>query len=149
MVTIVSYDDNRHRQPVIELWKSVFGYEDPRNDPARSIDKKLSVKDGLIFVAKENDKVLGTIMAGYDGHRGWIYSLAVIPEKRNLKIGTKLLEHAEHKLRELGCVKINLQIMGSNESVKQFYVKNGYAVEERISMGKVLHENVCTTPVKF
>jgi len=81
-------------------------------------------------------------MAGYDGHRGWIYSLAVLPGKRKSRIGTRLLEHAEKELSACGCVKINLQINIDNASVKGFYLKNGYAVEERISMGKEIPENI-------
>ena len=81
-------------------------------------------------------------MAGYDGHRGWIYSLSVAPDMRKKKIGTKLLHHAEHALAELGCVKINLQIVESNNNVKSFYEKNSYAEEARISMGKEIPHNI-------
>jgi len=100
------------------------------------------VDDGLFFVAMENGKVVGTIMAGYDGHRGWIYSLAVIPERRRVRIGARLLQHAETELRKLGCVKINLQIFERNVIVKEFYLKKGYDVEDRISMGKEIVENI-------
>jgi ribosomal protein S18 acetylase RimI-like enzyme len=81
-------------------------------------------------------------MAGYDGHRGWIYSMTVVPEKRNLNVGTTLLKRAENELKKLGCVKINLQIFKDNESVKDFYLKNGYSVEDRISMGKEIKANI-------
>ena len=81
-------------------------------------------------------------MAGYDGHRGWIYSMAVHPDHRMQGIGTALLAFAEKKLSSLGCVKINLQIMEGNEDVRRFYQTNGYAVEKRVNMGKRLGENV-------
>jgi ribosomal protein S18 acetylase RimI-like enzyme len=108
------------------------------------IDKKLAVDDDLFFIAIDTEKeiIVGAIMAGYDGHRGWIYSLAVIPELRRAIIGTNLLKRAENELIKLGCVKINLQIMQNNEIVKEFYLKNGYQIEERISMGKELTENI-------
>ena len=102
------------------------------------IDKKTRVADGLFFVALEEDTVIGTVMAGYDGHRGWIYSLAVLPAYRKRGIGTALLEHAEKKLANLGCVKVNLQVMEGNETVVGFYHANGYSTENRISMGKRL-----------
>lgn len=135
------FDNSKHREQVIELWYSVFNIKDARNKPELSIDKKLSVNDDLFFIARVDDQIIGTIMAGYDGHRGWIYSMAVIPEKRKLKIGTALLKHAENELKKQGCVKINLQIFKDNENVKNFYLKNGYSVEERISMGKEIREN--------
>jgi ribosomal protein S18 acetylase RimI-like enzyme len=141
-VDIVPFDNGQHRGQVVNLWKRVFGYPDQRNEPSLVIDKKVAVSDGLFFVAMDEDQVLGTIMAGYDGHRGWVYSMAVVPERRREGIGTRLLEHAEAELRDLGCVKINLQIFGSNEPVKGFYLENGYNVEDRTSMGKEISENV-------
>lgn len=141
-VEIRPYDNSEHRSQVIDIWTSVFKYKDPRNNPSLSIDKKIAANDNLFFIAIDNGEIIGTIMAGYDGHRGWIYSLAVIPEKRRGKIGTKLLKHAENELKELGCVKINLQIHQHNEIVKKFYLNNGYDIEERISMGKEISENI-------
>lgn len=77
-------------------------------------------------------------MAGYDGHRGWIYSLAVRPDHQSQGVGIKLMAHAEASLRELKCLKVNLQVLDTNEGVVEFYKKLGYLVEPRISMGKVL-----------
>lgn len=141
-VEIEPYNNSKHRKQVIELWESVFAPKDERNRPELVIDKKLSVKDNLFFIAREANQVIGTIMAGYDGHRGWIYSMAVIPKKRKMNVGTLLLKHAENELKKLGCVKINLQIFKDNESVKDFYLKNGYLIEERISMGKEIKDNI-------
>ncbi|HEX3018790.1 MAG TPA: GNAT family acetyltransferase [Chitinispirillaceae bacterium] len=141
---ILNYDDNKHRSQVVNIWKSVFNYKDSRNDPEFLIDCKLSVNDNLFFVAVSQNQVVGTIMAGYDGHRGWIYSLAVIAENRNEHIGTKLLVHAENELKKLGCPKIKLQILKSNETVKEFYLKNNYQIEELICMGKEIKENIKT-----
>jgi ribosomal protein S18 acetylase RimI-like enzyme len=138
---IKTYDD-RYKEQVVLLWKTVFGYKDARNDPELAVNKKLEAKDGLFFIAVDGHKVIGTVMAGYDGHRGWIYSLAVIPEYRKQKIGSGLLQHAEGELEKRGCMKINLQILKTNETVKQFYLRNGYDVEERISMGKEIKSNV-------
>ena len=138
---IITYNNNRHRAEVTALWQLIFSYKEARNAPEFIIDQKISVNDGLFFVANENGRVIGTIMAGYDGHRGWIYALAVLPDERKMRVGSQLLDYAEEKLKSLGCSKINLQILSSNESVKQFYMKNGYIIEERISMGKVIEEN--------
>jgi enoyl-CoA hydratase/carnithine racemase/ribosomal protein S18 acetylase RimI-like enzyme len=140
--TIESYDNDKHREPVILLWKEVFGYETEHNVPELVIDKKLAHGDDLFFVAVNNRSVFGTIMAGYDGHRGWIYSLAVSPAVRKQRVGSRLLEFAEQKLTDLGCLKINLQILSSNEGVQKFYISNGYQTEERISMGKRLPQHI-------
>jgi ribosomal protein S18 acetylase RimI-like enzyme len=124
------------------LWNRVFGYGDARNSPELAIDKKLEAGDSLFFVAASGQDVVGTVMAGYDGHCGWIYLLAVSPEHRHRGIGTALIRHAEDELARRGCVKINLQILESNESVVKFYFSNGYAVEKRISMGKQIQKNI-------
>lgn len=137
-VEIVEYDDQAHRSRVIGLWSDVFAYPTSHNEPSLVIDRKLAVSDGLFFVALVENRVVGTVLAGYDGHRGWIYSLAVQPELRRQRIGSALLASAEQKLAALGCVKINLQIAEGNECIEPFYVTHGYTVEKRISMGKRL-----------
>lgn len=135
---ITEFDNSKHRDQVIELWENVFAYTAPYNSPGLVIDKKLEIKDGLFFVAQNEGEVLGTVMAGYDGHRGWIYSMAVFPDYQRQGIGTALLSYTQGKLENLGCLKINLQITGVNEAVQKFYSANGYSVEQRISMGKKL-----------
>jgi len=131
-----------HRSQVVALWKTVFGYETAHNNPALVIDKKVEVDDQLFFVAVVDTTVVGTIMAGYDGHRGWIYSVAVSPSHRRQGIGSRLVSHAERALTCKGCVKINLQIMEGNESVAGFYASLGFSIEKRVSMGKRISENV-------
>lgn len=124
------------REAVLALWGEVFAYDQPHNSGAASIDRKLRHADGLFWVATQRGKIVGTIMAGYDGHRGWIYSLAVAPAQRGHGLGSRLLRVAELTLARLGAPKINLQIVAENREVVEFYRKNGYRVEPRISMGK-------------
>jgi len=140
--TICTFNDSAHRDKVIALWEAVFGYETAHNRPALVIDKRLAVEDGLFFVAIHGTDVIGTIMAGYDGHRGWIYSVAVHPEHRKQGIGSQLVTHAERALTGRGCMKINLQIVAGNEAVAAFYESLGYAVEPRVSMGKRIQANI-------
>jgi len=140
--TIVSFSNSEHRKGVIALWHAVFGYETAHNEPSLVIDRKLAVDDGLFFVAVCDDVVVGSIMAGFDGHRGWLYSLAVAPEYRNRDIGTDLVSKAERTLATLGCMKINLQIIEGNEDVQAFYASLGYSAEVRVSMGKRIPENI-------
>jgi ribosomal protein S18 acetylase RimI-like enzyme len=140
--SIQRFDMSAHRDQVVELWQRAFGYSSPHNAPQFVIDKKQEAGDGLLFVAETDGRVVGSIMAGYDGHRGWLYSLAVLPEYRKRGIGSRLVRHAEQQLRELGCPKINLQILKGNEQVEAFYRKLGYEAEQRISMGKQIQENI-------
>lgn len=140
--TILGYNADVHRDGVIHLWTTVFGYETEHNDPALALDRKRAIGDDLIFVALSDSNVIGSIMAGYDGHRGWLYALAVLPGHRNKGIGSSLVSEAERALTALGCMKINLQINQSNESVPAFYASLGYSKEERISMGKCIPQNI-------
>lgn len=136
---IVPYHDATHREEVEQLWRSIFAYQAPHNAPQVVIDEKLKHKDDLFFVTLERGKVVGTVMAGYDGHRGWIYSIAVSPQRRRRGIASALLDHAIGKLKQLGCLKVNLQIIEDNESTQKFYLANGFSPEPRISMGKKLY----------
>ena len=125
---------------VITLWISVFAYPSPHNQPATVIRQKLAVQRELFFVALLDGSLVGTVMGGYDGHRGWVYSLAVSPEARRRGIGAALMQCVERELVARGCAKINLQVLASNAGTVEFYKKLGYAVEERVSMGKVVRE---------
>jgi GNAT superfamily N-acetyltransferase len=138
---IVSFNNAAHREQTIALWRDAFGYLTPHNEPGLVIDKKTGFDDRL-FVAVDDEHVVGTVMAGYDGHRGWIYALAVLPRRRGEGIGSALLDFAERRLAELGCVKINLQIAEGNESIEAYYLGKGYATERRISMGKLVERNI-------
>jgi ribosomal protein S18 acetylase RimI-like enzyme len=140
--SIQQFEAHAHRTQVAELWQRVFGYQSAHNAPHFVIDKKLVVGDGLFFVAQAEGKVVGSIMAGYDGHRGWIYSLAVLPEYRRRGLGSRLMRYAEERLKLLGCPKINLQILEENKAVEAFYRKLGYQAEPRTSMGKKIPENI-------
>ena len=130
--------EKEYEAEVVSLWREVFAYPAPHNNPAFTIGLKLRKDRDLFFVALDDDKVIGTVMGGYDGHRGWIYLLAVSPVARRRGVGTALVRHMEAVLRELGCPKINLQVLPDNERVIEFYRKLGFKVEERISMGKVM-----------
>jgi ribosomal protein S18 acetylase RimI-like enzyme len=84
--------------------------------------------------------VIGTALAGYDGHRGWLYAMAVSAAHQRKGVGTLLVREAESRLRGLGCGKLNLQVRATNERVVAFYRALGFEVEERVSMGKRLDD---------
>lgn len=123
---------------VVTLWTEVFGYPASHNNPSRSLHRKLNHDRDLLRVAIESGRVIGTVMGGYDGHRGWLYSVAVDPAHRRRGVATALVREMERLLADRGCPKINLQILATNPQAVAFYRSLGYVVEERISMGKVL-----------
>lgn len=123
---------------VVKLWRHVFPDSPPWNDPHKDIARKLSVQRELFIVAVLEDELVGTAVGGYDGHRGWVYYVAVKPDLRRQGIGAALMQRVEQDLAELGCPKLNLQIRAENTDVVAFYESLGYHVEERVSMGKRL-----------
>lgn len=137
-ISIGGFSNSHHRAAVIVMWSEVFGYQAAHNQPERVIDLKIAVDDGLFFVATSGDEVIGTVMAGYDGHRGWIYSVAVSPAHRRKGLGSELVSHAEAALASRGCLKVNLQVVEANAVVVDFYRTLGYEIEPRVSMGKRL-----------
>jgi ribosomal protein S18 acetylase RimI-like enzyme len=133
-----AYDD-ADEAAVIALWNEVLPDDASHNDPATAIRNKLAVERDLFFVAVEGGAVVGTVLGGYDGHRGWVYSLAITPQCRRRGVGSALVRRLEQALARRGCLKVNLQVRSSNAAVVAFYEKLGYAVEPRVSMGKRLY----------
>jgi hypothetical protein len=127
------------RAGLLALWTVIFRAGSAHNDPATSLDKKLRIDPELLLVSVKDDVVVGSVMGGYDGHRGWIYSLAVTPSLRRQGIASALMREIEEKLRERGCLKVNLQVLSFNAEVVALYESLGFSVEERISMGKKLY----------
>jgi len=126
------------REEVVALWKISFAGDPPRNEPSLVIDRKLLENDELFFVGVSSGSVVGTVLAGFDGVRGWAYHLAVAPELRRRGLAGALMDHAEAMLLSRGCPKLNLQVRTSNAEVVAFYESRGYAIDQVISLGKVL-----------
>lgn len=124
-------------EAVIALWH-VTELTRPWNDPARDIERKLAMDDDLLLVGTIDGHVIGTVMAGYEGHRGWINYLAVDPTHRRAGHGRTLMNAAEDRLRALGCPKINLQVRASNPEAIAFYERMGFAGDDTVSLGKRL-----------
>ena len=95
----------------------------------------------MFLIAELNTHVVGTVMAGYDGHRGWINFLAVDPAQQRQSVGRRLMDRSEQHLRERGCPKINLQIRSDNRSALEFYERLGYSIDDVVSMGKQLQND--------
>ena len=125
---------------VEQLWEELFPGGSSHNEPRRVIRDKLAVQKELFFVAEDNGAIIGTIMSGYDGHRGWLYAVAVKPAFQRKGVGRRLVDHAVSALSNLGCPKVNLQVRSTNADVVDFYTAIGFSIEERISMGKRLSD---------
>ena len=123
------------QQAVIDLWDRC-GLLRPWNNPMKDIGRKLSANPDWFLVAVVRNKIAGSIMIGYEGHRGWINYLAVEPSLRRQRIGRRLMEEAEMLLQKAGCPKINLQIRSTNSEAAGFYVSLGYVRDDVISLGK-------------
>ncbi len=126
---------------VVELWREC-GLVVPWNDPKKDIRRKLSVQREMFLVGLVGSDLVATVMAGYEGHRGWINYLAVAVDSRARGFGRRMMDEAEARLRKMGCPKINLQIRMSNSGVIDFYQALGYSVDDVVSMGKRLEADI-------
>lgn len=122
---------------VIALWHAC-GLTRPWNDPKRDIARKLTEQPELFLVGEDDGRVVATAMIGYDGHRGWVYYVAVEPALQGRGYGRMLMARAEALLRERGCPKINLLVRKGNDAVMAFYEKLGYGADAAVSLGKRL-----------
>ncbi len=125
------------QEAVVQLWLDC-GLVVPWNDPLEDIQRKLSLQREMFLVGLVGDQLVAAVMAGYEGHRGWINYLAVAPDHRNRGFGQDMMAEAEARLRALGCPKINLQVRNSNAGVIEFYRRIGYSIDDVTSMGKRL-----------
>ena len=138
MIRIVEYRAD-HFAGIDRLWRIVFPDDPPRNRAEFAIPAKLALEDGLLLVAETaGAKVVGTVIAGWDGHRGWLYAVAVDPDAQRQGVGRALVAAALDRLTACGCGKVNLQIRAGNTAVVAFYERLGFAVEPRTSMGRTI-----------
>jgi ribosomal protein S18 acetylase RimI-like enzyme len=129
------------REALVALW-SICELTRPWNNPHRDIDRKLARDGDNLLVLEEDNQLIGSVMVGYEGHRGWVNYLAVHPDHRRQGLGRLLMDEAERRLRDLGCAKVNLQVRASNETAREFYRQIGYTVDEAVSFGKRLEHDI-------
>jgi ribosomal protein S18 acetylase RimI-like enzyme len=127
--------DDSDEEAVIDLWERC-GVVRKSNDPRKDIARKRRLQRELFLVGIENGAIIATIMAGYEGHRGWINYLAVDPAQRRKGFGRALMDQAEQRLRDLGCPKINLQVRRENFEAMAFYERIGFREDAVASFGK-------------
>ncbi|HGK7505272.1 TPA: GNAT family acetyltransferase [Kluyvera cryocrescens] len=127
-------------EEVITLWERCDLLR-PWNDPEMDIERKVNHDVSLFLVAEVNGEVVGTIMGGYDGHRGSAYYLGVHPEYRGRGIANALLNRLEKKLIARGCPKIQIMVREENDVVLGMYERLGYEHADVQSLGKRLIED--------
>ena len=119
-ITVIRKYDEKDREQIIELWKTC-NLTRPWNDPNKDFDRKKGYSEDLFIVLEYENKVIGTVMGGYDGHRGIMNYLAVSPNFRGKGFGKMLVKEIENKLKQLGCPKVNLLVRSDNVEVSNFY----------------------------
>jgi ribosomal protein S18 acetylase RimI-like enzyme len=122
---------------VVALWEECR-LTRPWNDPHKDIARKLAVQPELFLVCVEQNHIVGTVMAGYDGHRGWVNYLAVAPAFRGRGVARALMKHVERELLARGCPKLSLLVRDTNREAIGFYRHLGYVEDESVSLGKRL-----------
>ena len=122
---------------VLALWRAC-NLTIAANDPRKDIERKLAVSPEMFLLGEFEGRVVASVMAGYEGHRGWINYLAVAPSYRRKSYGRLMMAAAEQLLDELECPKINLQVRSANAAVVAFYASLGYVTDDVVSMGKRL-----------
>ncbi|MFM7617788.1 MAG: GNAT family acetyltransferase [Actinomycetes bacterium] len=136
-------------EALVALWRGC-GLVHPKNDPYRDIDRKVADSPWGLLVATHNGtddadtgrRIVGSVMVGYDGHRGWINYLACAPDHRRRGVARSLMEHARDLLAERGCLKINLQVRAGNDAANSFYESLGYSDDGVTSFGlRLVHDD--------
>lgn len=127
-------DDTR---AVVQLWQQC-SLTTNANNPYRDIERKLLVDPDLFLIGEVDGRIVATVMGGYEGHRGWLNYLAVVPELQQQGYGQAMVAAVEHLLQAKGAPKINLQVRTSNKKVIAFYQALGYQIDNVISLGKRL-----------
>lgn len=122
---------------VIALWEAA-GLTRPWNDPRADFAMALEAPSSAVLLAHDGDALIGSVMVGFDGHRGWVYYLAAPPDRRGAGIGRALMRAAENWLKARGCPKIQLMVRGDNHAARGFYDAIGYEMQDVVTIGRRL-----------
>ena len=124
---------------VIALWK-LCGLTRPWNDPQEDFARALDSENSCVLLVYDDEILVGSIMVGDDGHRGWVYYLASHPNRRGEGIGRQLMYSAERWLKLRGCPKIQLMVRDDNVEGRGFYTRIGYEVQDVVTIGRRLDD---------
>ena len=133
---IITYTES-WQDALVDLWQQC-GLTRPWNDPVKDIQRKLTDTMGQLALLVDGDTLVGSVMVGFDGHRGSVFYLAVLPEYQSSGCGKLLMQYCEDYLLQLGCPKLNLCVRDTNVKVLDFYKSLGYEPDPVVLMGKRL-----------
>jgi ribosomal protein S18 acetylase RimI-like enzyme len=122
---------------VIALWQRC-GLTRPWNDPAADIALARKGANAAVLAGRDGGVIVATVLVGHDGHRGWVYYVAVDPDHRHKGYGAIVMAAAEDWLRERGIEKLQLMVRSDNSQVQTFYQSLGYLAQDRIVYAKWL-----------
>lgn len=127
-------------EDAVELWHD-SGLTRPWNDPHADASRAMAGPSSTVLAAIDDQRVLqGTVMVGHDGHRGWVYYLAVAGAQRRKGLGRRLMQAGEAWLIARGIPKLNLMVRNTNAPVLAFYESLGYVDGEVVVMGRFLDQ---------
>jgi ribosomal protein S18 acetylase RimI-like enzyme len=129
--------DSSDAQQVIALWEAC-GLTRPWNDATTDFARAISGPASAVLLVQEGPSLTASVMVGHDGHRGWVYYLAVAPERRRSGLGRTMMEAAEAWLRARDVPKIQLMVRDDNESALAFYEALGLARQKVVMLGRFL-----------
>ena len=122
---------------LVQIWND-SGLIVPWNNPHRDIQRKARIQPELFLVGIYENRLVASVMGGYDGHRGWVYYLSVHPDYQRKGFARQMMLEIEDRLHKIGCPKINLQVRNTNLKVIEFYKRIGYKLDDVLSFGKCL-----------
>jgi ribosomal protein S18 acetylase RimI-like enzyme len=122
---------------VISLWEAC-GLTRPWNDPAADFARAIGGQTSAVLLLRDGEEIAASVMVGFDGHRGWVYYLAVAPERRRAGLGRAMMEAAEAWLRERGAPKIQLMVRADNSHAIGFYKSLGLEPQKVVTLGRFL-----------
>jgi ribosomal protein S18 acetylase RimI-like enzyme len=125
---------------VVALWHAC-GLTRPWNDPDADFARAVSSASSAVLVVEADEALVATVMVGDDGHRGWIYYLAVAPTSRGNGLGRELMAAAETWLRARGCLKLQLMVRADNAAALGFYTALGLDEQSVVTLGKFLKDD--------
>jgi ribosomal protein S18 acetylase RimI-like enzyme len=137
MTLVIRPFENADEAAVVALWRAA-GLTRPWNDPHADIRRKQAVQPELFLVGEVDREIVTTAMAGYDGHRGSVYYLAVSPAHQRCGYGRAVMAEIERRLEVLGCPKLNLMVRHDNRGALGFYERLGYDEATVVTLGKRL-----------
>lgn len=121
----------------VALWHAA-GLTRPWNDPHADFARALAEPGADVLGLRDGGELVATVLVGDDGHRGWVYYLAVAPDRQRHGLGRVLMAAAEAWLRARGCPKLNLMVRGDNGAARGFYARLGYELNDVVTLGKRL-----------